>query len=150
MVVFISHYRNRSLQYLYSHYYFPLFLQQIIRIAPDLIKTVLDCIVSMKRIENFLLAEEIDPSIIQTSDDSKIAIKIKNGNFYWISEKEKLIAAEKNKPENKEKTDEQLEETIKHFIKLIPEDKMEVKPKNILKDINLKIEKGSFIAVLGE
>ena len=79
-----------------------------------------------------MFAEEVDTEYMKHSKNSKkdVAIKIENGNFYWVKDVQK----ESQKKENNE-------------IQL-----QEVAPKSqlILKDINMKIEKGSFVAILGE
>lgn len=61
-------YSNLKANYNY-HYFF--ILQEVVRMIPELIKNVLDAVVSMKRIEKFLLAEEIESSIIKTSQWNK-------------------------------------------------------------------------------
>jgi len=75
-----------------------------------------------------MFSEDIDTSYItKTKDTAKdIAIKIKNGNFYW--------ASKKTEPGNQEQEQEGF-----------------TNPNNlILKNINMEIKKGSFVAILGE
>ena len=76
--------------------------------------------VSLGRVQNFMCAEEIDTSIINSRKDEtdNVAVKINNGNFTWTTD------------------------DSSNFFK---------DPSNlILKDINLQIPKGSFVAILGE
>ena len=52
---------------------------------------------SIVRIQKFLLAEEIDTSHIDHEVDTttnKYAVKITNGNFYWIKDKYEHILEE--------------------------------------------------------
>lgn len=68
--------------------------------------------VSLGRVQDFMVAEEIDTSIINSKKDEadNVAVKIQDGNFTWTTNSSNLI----------------------------------------LKDINLQINKGSFVAILGE
>jgi len=83
--------------------------------------------VSLERVEKFMFSEDIDTSYIRkikSKDINSSAINIKNGNFSWTSKKDKT-------PEQNG-----------------IEDSLSNKP--ILKNINMDIKKGSFVAILGE
>lgn len=130
-----------------------------------------------------MTAEEVDLSYMKSNENSDIAICMKNGNFYWLTEEEKEIKKkmeeeekeddeEKKSEENKssrEKEEEKLEGPIKkrndvnvnldenplllgsqvvNALEVVENDKLPYKL--ILKDINIEIKKGSFIAILGE
>mmetsp|Transcript_2224 Transcript_2224/g.1991 ORF Transcript_2224/g.1991 Transcript_2224/m.1991 type:complete len:98 (-) Transcript_2224:136-429(-) len=94
------------------------------KMIPDLITSLLEAKVSLSRIEKFLFAEELNSSIIthKTDQDDPYALQIENGSFYWITEKEKLISAEKNKPEYQNKADDEMKKILDKFEKTIPKD----------------------------
>jgi len=77
--------------------------------------------VSLERIQQFMCSEEINTDYISTEkNDSDEAITIKNGNFLWTSKTEET-SNDKGSAQN-----------------------------YILKNINMEIKKGSFVAILGE
>ena len=114
----------------------------------------------------------------ESLSSGETAIQVKNGNFYWLTEEEKTLKKKKEeeekqknagsggKPEGKKekekkkKKKEKSQNTESESIKT--EEKTENSPtlegeegekkleKPVLKDINLEIKKGSFVAVLGE
>ena len=106
-------------------------LQMPIKQTPAAISAILDAKVALDRISKFLTAEEIQADYIKKEESlgcNGTAIKVKNGNFYWLTEEEKQF---------KKKKEEKLEDCLEEG-------------KLILQDINLKIKKGSFVAILGE
>ena len=191
-------------------------LQQPLRSLPENITELLDCYVGIKRIQDFLLAEEINTDCIKHNDKNtpNIAIKIENGNFYWVeTNKEKpetndvsrnngdeektekgyaqmesfssrdeskqkatpdqnqniqlrLIEAKspvrdlsKSETENEESKNKNVDlespdnfESVKNPTEsTLMDEKDEGSTQNyILKDINLEIQKGSFVAIIGE
>jgi len=90
---------------------------------------LLQGLVSLKRVEQFMFNGEVDTSYIARSKQaaSNIALKITNGNFYWL-----------NKPLEAEEKELFSQESTTSGYKLI------------LKDINMTIPKGSFVAILGD
>ena len=78
--------------------------------------------VSMQRLEEFMFSDDIDTSYIKKTSGNSSAVKIQNGNFYWNQ------GGDKN---NKQATSSDSD-------------------KPILKNINMDIKKGSFVAILGE
>lgn len=54
---------------------------------PEFVNAAIECRVSVKRIENFLVSEEIDTSYIRQEDNvaNDLAIQISKGNFCWSS-----------------------------------------------------------------
>jgi len=134
-------------------------LQDPVKALPDCVSTLLDLKVSLDRINKFLLAEDIKADYIKKNevDYPETAINIKNGNFYWLTEEEKKL--------KKKKEEEEAQEGDEDGEKKKEEEKKEEKPasessdeienegegeKMILKDINLDIKKGSFVAILGD
>ena len=75
--------------------------------------------ISLGRVQDFMYAEEIDTSIINSNrnESDDVAVKIKNGNFAWTT------------------NDEGTQQDSSNLI---------------LKNINMEIKKGSFVAILGE
>lgn len=155
---------------------------------------ILESKVAMDRVTKFLLADEIRLDYIKTgnSQDSDQAIKVENGNFYWLTEQEKLLKKKKEeelknkdqkknkkKNEKKNKKDKKNKKVRENQDSVssradsvvistqhngvqpngessIATNKEEVQEDSnpdyrlILKDINLSIKKGSFVAILGE
>ncbi len=122
-------------------------LQNPLRELPEAITSILDLKVSLDRINKFLTAEEINTEYIKKNevDFPETAIKVKNGNFYWLTEEEKKL---KKKKEEEEKDGEEVEE--KKEVGVEEEPPVTEGEKLILKDINLEIKKGSFVAILGD
>ncbi|RZK11513.1 MAG: hypothetical protein EOO43_19305 [Flavobacterium sp.] len=137
--------------------------------------------IALNRVSKYLLAEEVQRDFItqSTSLESDTAIKVQNGNFYWLSEEDKR--KKKEKEEEDKKTDDEKKKDKKKKSQVGDSNKASVvqsivvtshnpppfiankesvitesvvdQPvpyKLILKDINLEIKKGSFVAILGE
>ncbi len=131
------------------------------RSLPDSFAFALSLKVSIDRLTKFISTPELKLEYIQKNNvDEDTAIKVQNGNFYWLSEEEKKIkkeaeAAEKGEEAPKaeeEKKQEEPEELDKQPLDSVAEIKEEEKVpiKYVLKDINLHVKKKSFVAVLGE
>jgi len=103
--------------------------------------------VSLDRISKFLTAEEINTEYIKKNeiDYPETAIRVKNGNFYWLTEEEKRLKKKREEEENEEGDDKK--EIVGREEPPASENEGE---KLILKDINLEIKKGSFVAILGD
>ena len=120
-------------------------------------------LISVQRIEEFLHWDEVENSIVELiNDETNInAIEISNSNFFWgfnfISE-EDVIINNKRKTEVKEKcpnevnkicwVKEDSSKNIEQFIEVNKDIKI-FEDKVVLKSINLKVEKGEFIAIIG-
>ena len=97
----------------------------------------------MDRITKYLIAEDIELDHIKRSG-LDAAIKVKNGNFYWLTEEEKdKIKKEKETGDKKKEQTESLSVSTQN-------NQANTGYKLILEDINLNIKKGSFVAILGE
>ncbi len=61
-------------------------LQGPLQMLPGQLSNLLECLVGIRRIQDYLLDEEIDTKYIKHNDDKlpNTAIKIQNGNFYWV------------------------------------------------------------------
>ena len=148
-------------------------LQNPIKALPGAVSSLLDLKVALDRVSKFLLAEDIQDEYIKKNevDYPDVAIKMTNGNFYWLTEEEKKMKKKKEqeekekekqkedvekseKGEKEEKKDEGIEEKKEIVVeKQASESSAENEgegEKLILKDINLEIKKGSFVAILGE
>ena len=87
--------------------------QGLIKILPNTLDIFVETLISLKRIENFLVLPEVDDSNITKYDDNtmknNIALQISNGNFTWnknyIDKKKKIIDINPNKKENDEEKD---------------------------------------------
>lgn len=71
------------------------------RSLPNFIGNYIEFIVSMNRIQNFLLWEEADLSIIEKSTDHEVALKIDKSSYWWGLDKNanKLISSTPSKQE---------------------------------------------------
>jgi len=156
-------------------------LQQPLRSLPYVLTLMIESKISLNRVTKYLLAEEVQRDFItrNSSLNTDIAIKVQNGNFYWLSEEDKRKKKEKEEEEKKEKEKKgkkdgddkkkksqvadsnkesivvtshnpppaQKESVVNTESLLSPSD---APYKLILKDINVEIKKGSFVAILGE
>ena len=136
-----------------------------IRLLPWTIASLIQARVSIKRIQGFLLAEEIDLSYIKSEimEAGENSIVMKNGFFFWDKEK-KDKEKENNKNGKEIKNNEQ--EDIKNFsidikdIKDLEEKESlgysyvshgtQINSKYTLKNLNLTIKKGSLTTIIGE
>ena len=73
----------------------------------DCSRQITDAWVSVQRINNFLISEEIGSNGITYADsngeNSENAIEIQNGNFYWVDPKQTEYLEEKEKYESLKK-----------------------------------------------
>jgi len=114
----------------------------------------MDLKVSLDRINKFLTAEEINTEYIKKNevDYPGTAVKVKDGNFYWLTEEEKKLK-EKKEEEKKNKGGEKKNEIIQQEgsnSEISSPTTENGGEKLILKDLNLDIKKGSFVAILGD
>lgn len=72
------------------------YLQFYLQILPNSLSLTLQCFNAIKRIQNFLLAEEINLSCItydrfdlpSSSNNKENSVEVENGNFYWDKDNE--------------------------------------------------------------
>jgi len=102
-----------------------------------LINEVLNAKVALDRIQNFLAADDIDTSYIKHSQITHpdIALKLTNGTFSWLDDEAKP------KDDSPKKAPVDLENGSAGIKK---------KTEPILKDLNIEIKTGSFVAILGD
>ncbi|RDX54457.1 multidrug resistance-associated ABC transporter [Lentinus brumalis] len=139
--------------------YFSIIRQPLI-FFPIVIASATDALVAIRRISTFLRAEELAvPYTVDPSSD--VAIDV-DGDFTW-EEVRKANAAAKSKPSKEQKALAKKEEKRKSKVKkhesllpttASPEDKEKEKEKSAekpfeLKDLKLKVPKGSFVAIIG-
>ena len=145
-------------------------LQTPLRMLPNQVNQCIETFVAMGRIQKFLNEEEITTKYITRNDlwCQDAAIKVENGNFYWI-EPEKLKDLKKNKkksPKDKKQVANNQGGTFALEMGPMPNEQRgsiasrassqessiieEGKPLYILKNINLEIKKGAFVAIIGE
>jgi len=104
--------------------------------------------ISLNRVTKYLLAEEVQRDFITRNNslNTDTAIKVQNGNFYWLTEEEKQKKKEKEKEEKKEQGDDKIDDQ---------QESVNITSHNapyrlVLQDINVEIKKSSFVAILGE
>lgn len=119
----------------------PLFVGQLIEFQ-----------VSMHRIQNFLLCDEIVPSLVQNESDQNedMAIRIRNkGNFHWgyVSPEEiqKHLLMQRKKQKRKQK---KLDESEISKIKSLEVE--DVPSLLALKEMDFEIETGKFVCIIGD
>ena len=129
------------------------------------VSTIIDSRISLRRLEKFLLSEDIDQSYItqKITSTSQVALKVTNGNFSWEST-EKLEAANSDVPKPKSKPSKGAPATVElsstTFVKEAEDTESSetdidssdpTKNYNFkLQDINLEVKKGSFVAIIGD
>ena len=99
------------------------YLQFILQFLPNCISVTIDSFNAFKRIEKFLLAEELNRTFLTHNkfdlSEEREAISIENGNFYWDrDDREDTSAAESQ---------------VCHLV-----------------DMNVSINKGEFVAIIGD
>ena len=109
---------------------------------PYFVGLVMEFLVSIRRINEFLMCDEIDENIIKREEDGEVAIEVNNGNFFWgfakatddemENEKKKLSGTYVSSDSSEERPDVKFKDHI------------------TLKDINLNIKKGEFVCIVGE
>jgi ABC-type multidrug transport system fused ATPase/permease subunit len=140
---------------------------------PNAVNEVIQIMVSMRRVEKYLFAKEIKFDRIAEKSDSGVAVRIEGGNFYWKRE------LKKEQKDGDSDSDDEVEESVSSFREgereegrlsnsevsqtILSESKAnssinfsqkDEQGKSIfshtLKDINLKLKKGTFTMVLGD
>lgn len=98
------------------------YLQFILQFLPNSISIVLESANAFKRIEKFLLAEELNRTFLTHNkydlSEEREAISIERGNFYW---------------DRDDKDHDEAEQQVCH-----------------LQDLNVSINKGEFVAIVGD
>jgi ABC-type bacteriocin/lantibiotic exporter with double-glycine peptidase domain len=111
--------------------------QGLIKILPNTLDIFVETLISLKRIENFLVLPEVDDSNITKYDDNtmknNIALQISNGNFTWnknyIDKNKKIIDINPNKKENDEEKDKKNRKKIPKRRTCIELNKLDLKKK---------------------
>jgi ABC-type multidrug transport system fused ATPase/permease subunit len=141
--------------------------QSSFRSLGPVIVTILDTLVSGRRLAFFLLAEEIDyTNREKVSADSPVAVRIDNGNFYWVNARVRMLYVEEKerisggKPSSIQKVrgnvmtsrsstaaklhkETLLNQTVELDTNSLLDDRL------VLKEISLSIPKGACVAVVG-
>ena len=98
---------------LFTGFYVIQGLSEVLRWLPNMLNNLIQCRVSMRRMDKYLLCQEVEHYITESSSQDE-AIQIQNASFNWEF-----------------RAPGEATETI------------------ILKEINLSVKKGEFIAVIG-
>lgn len=141
-------------------------LQDPLRFLPVQLTTLLESMIAVNRLQKFLLAEEIDTKYIKRHDGwgSDVALKIQNGFFYWNEPGQKKDLHQKVKKNSQKRSvsaktisptegqvciemSERKESAVSSKSSIAESERSS---QYILKDINLEIKKGSFVAFIGE
>lgn len=126
------------------------------------VSTLVDSNISMKRLEKFLSAEEIDQSYIKQDYtlSNPTALKISNGNFSWKSTEKKTPEATTKIKILQKDSNTALELTsnmppndqLKDLSETLPDSASQNEGGKAfrLQEINLEIQKGAFVAIIGD
>ncbi len=108
---------------------------------------ILNSKVAVDRLQNFLSSADIDMSYIKHSQatDPHTALKLTNGTFSWIDENAKPAEQPQSPKKSEGKRGGQVELEMSAGLK-----KSGKVGGPILKDINMEVKTGSFVAILGE
>ena len=115
---------------------------------PFFFKSWLEMMVSNRRIQKFMLCDEVQPNIHKKVDEAGMTALSVVGNFSWgFSEKK-----DKKKEEEKKKDKKTAKKAVKEESKQISEAKKSKKISSIitLKDVNFQVRKGEFICIIGD
>lgn len=126
-------------------------MQGPISSLPSFVGAALNFLVSMKRIQDFLLCDEVDHNLIEFNEGDSSALNIKEGSsFHWgFEKKEEEAVADKKKKSKKSKKDDDFKKLQEP---LVPAGAAVVEAEKedfILKSLNLNIKKGEFICIIG-
>lgn len=121
-------------------------IQQPIRAMPMFIGQMIEFSVSMKRIQKFLLCDEIVPSIIKQQEDStsETALAIKNSsNFHWgyvsVEEMQRHLLETRKKGKKGNESVEVRHSEVNDVSSLLA-----------LKGLELEIKRGQFVCIIGD
>ncbi|CAD8205655.1 unnamed protein product [Paramecium pentaurelia] len=109
-------------------------LQQPLLQLPIAINSLIEAKLSLKRISKFLATKDLMTNCISTQEfrDCKIAVDLQNGMFYWNKQINDTVGLNLDVDNLKDKLQTQQQE------------------QSILKNINLKIESGKFVSIIGD
>ena len=118
------------------------------RALPYTITLFLESRVALNRVSKFLTAEEVKLEYIKSSEEasSDVAIKMRNGSFYWMSEEEKRL--KKEKEEEDKLTEEEKKKKKKREAKEKKEKKKrekEKKKKKVVHSNSTATQKSSLV-----
>lgn len=135
---------------------------------------ILEARIALQRINKFLMAEDLKDDYITENRGGKNAVAVRNGNFYWLTEKDKKLKKikEEEEEEKKQKDEAALkrktrkerkkeERKRRQANKDLEEEKRKAREQEkseltdtgyrlIIEDVNVEIKKGAFVAILGE
>ncbi|XP_074600432.1 multidrug resistance-associated protein 1-like [Brevipalpus obovatus] len=118
---------------------------------PQLVTFYIMASVSVKRINNFLSHEDLDPYV--TRDEDADAIVVEDGHFKWASKSvvldDKKQAKKSDQKSDADKSDGTNEESGQANSNNNSDHPREVREEFSLSGINIKVPKGSFVAIVG-
>ena len=117
------------------------YIELPLRWFPDFIKSYFEFTVSMRRIQRFLKCSEINGELLKINDKNLQNmgrdLQIRNANFTWGGLKNETDE-KKDESENKEEEKEKVEVT------------MNLTESILLKNLNIEIDSGEFVCIIGE
>ena len=133
-------------------------IQEPVRSLSTIYTNAIETLISLKRIENFLKQDDVDPNKIQRNEQDSnsegIAVKIENGNFSWgVEQREEkpqtYLPLQKSRNDTK-KSKSIYNSNNKHYNQFQSIEVFPLLLPNTLKNINLTVNKGEFICIIGE
>ncbi|KAG0081531.1 hypothetical protein BGZ93_010781, partial [Podila epicladia] len=132
-------------------------LSRPVSMLSQIMNQVISADVATRRIERFLLAEEIEDTVVEREEErgqDTPVIEVKGGVFAWCSKEPEMEAdrERKSREKNEAKKHQKAEKAALKAGKLAPDkpemNKVEDKSPTLV-DINMQIVKGSLTAVVG-
>jgi ABC-type multidrug transport system fused ATPase/permease subunit len=122
-----------------------------IKQVPDSINNLIRTWTSVKRIEKFLLGEELDLSHIHLLPQAPLAVSVSRSSHSWVISKEKEEDKEGKAKEDKARgKDSALNESLVEEPLLAQEAEGGQKKLVVLRDIELRIPRGQLVVIVGD
>ncbi|KAL4454971.1 hypothetical protein ABPG74_006353 [Tetrahymena malaccensis] len=113
-------------------------LQEPIRSLPQIINSLIETYVSVKRMEKYLSQQEINKKFLshnlEDTPDALYALKITNGNFYWRTPQSKNEIEDQQENKQNENSNQQNKENKGYYSSFVPVQETEQDEKEILRN----------------
>lgn len=128
-------------------------LAEPLRWIPVILGSWVSMMVSMTRIQNFLLVDELNPQILKKDEASQYAFRFDEASLSWGLEPEVEEDKKKKKKKKKISTEQQEEEKKEEEEKLKKKEALEntsLQKLQVLSDLDISIKKGEFVCIVGD
>jgi ATP-binding cassette subfamily C (CFTR/MRP) protein 1 len=118
------------------------------RALPGFFTFFIEFIISMKRIQDFLLCPEVNPSIItRIRSETNTAVSISGGNFHWGGESQTKKDDDEKKEEESKAAAVALDE---ESAPALQNSTQTVENMMALKGLDINVKKGEFVCIIGD